>query len=109
MIQTLRLSDFTNAFRNSHRDGQFSYEALELIFDYIEDYERDTGEQVELDVIAICCEWAEEDAATLAQMYDIDVEGLEGEALHDVVLEELRERTQVASVTSKGKLVYVQF
>jgi hypothetical protein len=109
MIQTLRLSDFTNAFRNSNRDGQFSYEALELIFDYIEDYERDTGEQVELDVIAICCEWAEEDAATLAQMYDIDVEGLEGEALHDVVLEELRERTQVASVTSKGKLVYVQF
>ena len=42
-------------------------------------------------------------------MYDIDVEGLEGEALHDVVLEEMRERTQVASVTSKGKLVYVQF
>ena len=109
MIQTLRLSDFTNAFRNSNRDGQFSYEALELIFDYIEDYERDSGEKVELDVIAICCEWAEEDAATLAEMYDIDIEGLEGEALHDAVLEEMRERTQVASVTSKGKLVYVQF
>jgi hypothetical protein len=60
-------------------------------------------------MIGICCEWAEEDAATLAQQYDIDVKGLEGEALHEAVLVAMRERTQVASITSKGKLVYVQF
>lgn len=109
MKQTINFTTFANAFRDSSRDGQFSYEALELIYEYIEDYERDTGEEVEFDLVAICCEWAEEDAATLAGMYDIDVEGLEGEALHDVVLEEMRERTQVASVTSAGKIVYVQF
>jgi len=103
MIQTLRLSDFTNAFRNSNRDGQFSFEALELIFDYIEDYERDTGEQVEFDMIALCCEWAEEDAATLAQYYDFDSAEL------DDVAEAMRDATQVAGVTSKGTVVYVQF
>lgn len=109
MKQTINFTTFANAFQNSSRADQFSYEALELIFEYIEDYERDTGEEVEFDMIGICCEWAEEDAAALAQQYNIDVEGLEGEALHDVVLEEMRERTQVASITSKGKLVYVQF
>jgi predicted ArsR family transcriptional regulator len=103
MIQTLRLSDFTNAFRNSDRAEQFSYEALELIFDYIEQYEDDTGEQIEFDMIALCCEWAEEDAATLAQYYDFDSAEL------DDVAEAMRDATQVAGVTSKGTVVYVQF
>lgn len=103
MIQTLRLSDFTNAFRNSDRAEQFSYEALELIFDYIEEYEDSTGEKVEFDMIGLCCEWAEEDAATLAQYYDFDSAEL------DDVAEAMRDATQVAGVTSKGTVVYVQF
>ena len=103
MIQTLRLSDFTNAFRNSDRADQFSYEALELIFEYIEDYERDTGEKVEFDMIGLSCEWAEEDAATLAQYYDFDSAELDDGA------EAMRDATQVAGVTSKGTVVYVQF
>jgi hypothetical protein len=109
MIQTLRLSDFTNAFRNSDRADQFSYEALELIFDYIEEYEQDSGEQIEFDLIALCCEWAEEDAATLAQYYNFDVQGLEGWALLNEVVERMGDATQVAGVTSKGTVVYVQF
>jgi hypothetical protein len=109
MIQTLRLSDFTNAFRNSDRAEQFSYEALELIFDYIEEYEQDSGEKVEFDMIAICCEWAEEDAATLAQYYNFDVQGLEGWALLNEVVECMEDATKVAGVTSKGTVVYVQF
>ena len=60
MIQTITVSDFRDAFRSMGRNEQFSYEGLELIFDYIEDYERDTGEQIELDVICICYEWEEE-------------------------------------------------
>ena len=104
MIQTINFTTFANAFRSSElRSTQFSYEALELIFDYIEDYERDTGEKVEFDMIAICCEWAEEDAATLAQYYNFD------SAEPDAVLEAMQDATHVAGVTSKGKIVYVQF
>jgi hypothetical protein len=103
MIQTLRLSDFTNAFRNSDRAEQFSYEAQTMLFDYFEMLEDDTGEQIEFDLIAICCEWAEEDAATLAQYYDFDSAEL------DDVAEAMRDATQVAGVTSKGTVVYVQF
>ena len=103
MIQTINFTTFANAFCNSDRADQFSYEALELIFDYIEDYERDTGEQIEFDMIAICCEWAEEDAATLAQYYGFD------SAAPEDVLDAMRDATQVAGVTSAGKIVYVQF
>lgn len=104
MKQTINFTTFANAFRNSDsRKDQFSYEALELIFDYIEDFERDTGEQVEFDMIGVCCEWAEEDAETLAQYYGFD------SAAPEDVLESMQDATQVAGVTSAGKVVYVQF
>ena len=112
MIQTLRLSDFTNAFRNSEsRKDQFSYEALELIFDYIEDYERDTGEQVEFDMIAICCEWAESTPSEIIDQYDtdIDTDGMSEEEIAAAVYEYLQDETQVAGTTSDGSIVYVQF
>lgn len=109
MIQTLRLSDFTNAFRNSDRADQFSYEAQTLIFDYIEDYERDTGEQIEFDMIAICCEWAEDTPENIARSYDIDLEGKEGAAALMHVYEYLNDETQVAGVTDQNTIVYVQF
>lgn len=59
MIQTVNLSEFRSAFHNMGRGEQFSYEALGCIFEYYEQYEQDTGEQVELDVIAICCDLSE--------------------------------------------------
>lgn len=112
MIQTLRLSDFTNAFRNSEsRKDQFSYEALELIFDYIEDYERDTGEQVEFDMIGICCEWAESTPSYILDYYDtgIDTDGMSEDEINQAVYEYLQDETQVAGITSSGSIVYVQF
>ena len=72
MYQSVNFSDFVNAFRSHDRDNQFSYEAKRMIFDYIEDYERDTGEPVELDVIAICCDFSEMTESELRQSYNID-------------------------------------
>ena len=107
MIQTITLSDFRDAFRNMGRTDQFSYEALEFIFDYIEDYEQDTGEQVELDPIAICCEWAEDSPENIADQYGIEVE--DPEDLEQEVIDHLEYHTQYAGKTSSGTLVYVQF
>mgnify|MGYP003125850318 FL=1 len=60
MIQTINKWDFRNAFKRTiqYRDD-FSYEGLKALYDYLEEYEEDTGEQIELDVIAICCEYTE--------------------------------------------------
>ena len=57
---TITQSDFVSAFKsNSERKNQFSYEALCALFDHYEEYEQNLGEQIELDVVAICCDWAE--------------------------------------------------
>ena len=42
-----------------NRDNQFSYEGLEALYNYIEDYEESCDTETELDVIALCCEYTE--------------------------------------------------
>ena len=54
MKQTVYLNDFINAFQKIRPDN-FSYEGLEQLFEYLESYEEDAQEQIELDVIALCC------------------------------------------------------
>lgn len=59
MYQSVTFSDFVDAFRVMDRRDQFSYDGLRALFDYIEEYEDSTGESIELDVIALCCEYSE--------------------------------------------------
>lgn len=55
MIQTVTFQDFRDAFRKMERDEQFSYDGLKAIYDYCEE----TDPTIELDVIAICCDFTE--------------------------------------------------
>lgn len=59
MYQTIDFYQFRDAFIQSSRANQFSLEALDALYDYITDYEESCGEQIELDVIALCCEFQE--------------------------------------------------
>ena len=58
IIQTVNLYQFRDAFQ-SIRPDNFSYQGLEALFDYLEQLSDDTGEPIELDVIAICCDFSE--------------------------------------------------
>ena len=53
MYKTITTTDFVQAFRDVGRQDQFSYDALKALFEYYDE------ENIELDVIAICCEWSE--------------------------------------------------
>ena len=56
---TVTSAMFADAFRRMGREDNFSREALEALFEYIENYEEDTGSRVELDVVGLCCEFTE--------------------------------------------------
>lgn len=111
MIQTIQLSDFRTAFARMDRKDQFSYEGLELIFDYIEDYERDNSEQTELDVISICCEWNELSAEDVIDQYDtdIDTESKTDDEIAAAVDEWLNDETILAGQTAAGDFLFFQF
>ena len=108
MIQTVQLSDFRTAFAQCGRQSQFSYEALELLFNHFEEVENDTGEQIELDVIAICCEYTEENPRDVAEFYNIDIADVAEDNVLQTVLNFIHDATTVVGVTSSGKIVYVQ-
>lgn len=59
MKQTVTLHSFRRAFELAGRSNHFSHEGLEVLFNLIESFEEDTGEDIELDVVGLCCEWQE--------------------------------------------------
>lgn len=63
MKATVTSHQFVEAFRACGRESQFSRAALFALFEYLEEYENSTGEEIELDPIGICCEWAEYSSA----------------------------------------------
>ena len=78
MISIINKSDFTSAFHRAGRGKQFSYEGLIALYDYLEQYEDNTGEQIELDVIALCCDFTEyEDLEEFQGDYGEDYESIE--------------------------------
>lgn len=87
MKTTINQYQFEQAFKNAGRGNQFSYEALKALFEYLEDYEADTGEQIELDVIALCCEFTEyEDIEEFQANYGMDYETIEDIEYHTTVI-----------------------
>lgn len=66
MFITVNEHDFIEAFRRMGRmytpdnpEGNFSGNALRALFEYLEDMEAGSDEPIELDVIGLCCEFAE--------------------------------------------------
>jgi alcohol dehydrogenase class IV len=59
IIQTVNQYDFRQAFADCNRAFNFSYEALDALFEWLEELAEDTGVPYELDVIALCCEFTE--------------------------------------------------
>ena len=72
MKTTVNFSEFRDSFQQIRPDN-FSYEGLRHLFSWLEQYEEDTGEEMELDVIAICCDFSEDTFQNIADQYDFDL------------------------------------
>ena len=97
MKTTITKSSFIDAFRTMGRFDQFGYDALSILFDYFEDMEADTGEEMELDVIAICCEYAVDTVEDIAEAYDVEP---------DDVMDYLQDNSTFVGECADGRIVY---
>jgi|TARA_R100000093_G_scaffold58867_1_gene30793 hypothetical protein len=72
---TLTEHDFinlTNKF-SQHKDN-FSYEGKKALFEYLQEYEQSTDEQIEFDYIALCVDYSEYDNLDdLFEAYDLSL------------------------------------
>jgi hypothetical protein len=122
MKTTVSRYDFERAFVDADRKDNFTYEGLAVLFDYLEELEASTGEEIELDVIAICCEYNEDNPDDIIANYRIDLSecddgictasahGLEQveDAKRDVVRDYLNDNTTLVGETATG-FVYLAF
>jgi hypothetical protein len=96
---------FVEAFRHAGRETQFSVNARRALFAHFEQVEEDSDTEIELDPIAICCEWAEYPSALkAANDYGFNGNELDTE---EAALDWLYEQTQV--IPFDGGLVIQQF
>ena len=101
---------FREAFRLAGRSDQFSYEGLEVLFDYLDNLSEDTGEPIELDPVALCCEYYELSVEELIKQYNIDTSYVEGDEdeIKEMVREYLDYKTSVCGEVNGG-FVYAVF
>lgn len=90
MKQTVNYYQFEQAFSDCNRLNHFP-EGLRDLFNYLQEYEESTGEEIELDVIALCCDYTEEKLQTVLEEYDIRS------------LDKLRDHTQVIMVGDESE------
>jgi len=111
MKQTINLFDFRRAFKDHDLDN-FTYEGLNLLFEHLEGFERDTGEEFELDVIALCCEFSEMSLSELLESYGITDEKLtdDNEAeLLGLATNYLSDNTLLCGVTENNNFLFQDF
>lgn len=109
MKTCVTFSSFVDDFRAMDRYDQFGYQALRVIFDYLEEYEDSTGEEIELDVIAICCDYASQHFEDIAEDYSIELDkDADEDDQKQQVLDYLNKHTIVLGETD-CEIVYQQF
>lgn len=108
MKTTITETQFKQAFRDADRRDNFTNEALGMLFDYLEECEASTGEEMEFNVVAICCEYYEEYARDINDNYslELDLFDMDDAEAAEAVAEALNDHTSVIGTTSAGTVVF---
>ena len=106
MKDTINKDQFRNWFRSSDTyKNNFSYEGLSALFDYLEEMEESTGEELEFDPVALCCEYSEYDSLTdLVADYWVTIPDYK-----DVGIEYFEEQTIVIPIEKTEGFIIQQF
>ena len=113
MIEQVYRCDFVKRFQDI-RPNQFSRTGLDELFNYLTYLEQDTGEQIEFDCIALCCEFVEyENLTELTEDYrNIFEESYNDDDLSDIeksdIIEILERYTEIIHF-SKNCILIKQF
>lgn len=105
---TVTESMFINMFREYGRADNFSREGLKELFNCLED---NFGDDFELDVIGLCCDFSEESYQDIGRNYGIEVSDCETEEdIFNTVLDYLENKTMVVySDSDTGMILYQDF
>ena len=101
-------------FNRYNRSDNFTPAGIRVLFDYLEEISEGSGEDINLDIIGLCCDYSEDTFSDIAANYRIDLTDRCGETIDDVeeiqriVLDYLNENTVVCGTTGTTA-VYAAF
>jgi len=101
LVKTVSFSDFVEEFRNYGREDQFSYEGKKALYDYLNDLSEDIGENIELDIIGICCDFTE--YGSLKEFVNDYSYTIGKEDINDI--EDIRDYTVVIPIDSQSFII----
>ena len=97
MKQTINEFMFMEAFKDMGRMDNFTPKALRSLYSFLESKEEDTGEESELDVIALCCDFSQEPVKDVLENYSLES------------LDDLQDETIVVDTFDDGTVLYLNF
>lgn len=107
MKMSISFNEFQNEFKRMDR-GNFSPEALKVLFAYLEQFEESTGVEMELDVIALCCDFEEMSYPDVASNYDVNIDGLDEDETISVIVKYL-ERNTIVLEALEDSVLFINF
>ena len=108
MYKEINFNQFCDEFTKFDREEQFSYEGKKALFEYLEEYESQSGETLELDVIALCCEYSEYSTAKeAAENYGFEPEDEDEDEAETEALNFLEDGTTV--IEFDGGVIILDF
>ena len=110
---TVTESMFCEQFKRVRPDN-FSNAALEALLAHYEEMEQGSGEEMELDIVAICCDWTEYDSALeAAEAYGFKAKDASDDERADMneraALEFLTDETTVLEVGEGNGVVVLNY
>jgi len=97
MIDHISFTVFYDRFQDM-RPYNFSYNGLRALYDYLLDYEDSTGQEIEFDVIALCCDYNEyEDLDEFKKDYGAEYE----------TIEDIEQQTTVIRIDDESFIIQV--
>ena len=110
MKKTISECEFIDEFKNNNTYKEnFSIEGLMALYDYLVEYEECISDEIELDVIALCCEYSEyESANEAAKQYNGAFEAskdFDDEDREAAALAWLEDQTTVIPVDGGGVII----
>ena len=113
MKQSVNLYKFERAFVDANRAEQFTYEGKKALFNYLENVEEDTEQEIELDVIALCCEYTEyESVEEYTNEYTPDVDKKDFDSTEDyneAVKDYIRDNTTLIEIEDEEGFIIQQY
>ena len=120
MKNTINFSQFSDRFARSdtYKDN-FSYEWLKALYNFLIEYEEQTNQETEFDIVALCCDFieydsikdaflaykSEEDFNELCEQNKTDDPEIVEQVRNDSALEYLQENTTVIEIPSGGVII----